>query len=733
MYFGTTVSAKGLGAYHSREEVTEKPGHWLGKAAKEIGLEGEVSPEDLRKVAHGKSPDGERLKIVRSDAKAGNELVFSVDKVWSVLALVGGDKRITEAFEMSVTETLTQMERIATEARIRTNGNDYREQTGNFIAANFNHLTTRPTKTASAMPLMHQHSIIFYSTICSDGNWRRLEGEQYFAKKRPQLVEFFQRRFIERLEEMDYKVTRKGTAIHCADIPESKVKAFSPRKEQIHADLKQWGKNPTAKQRRFSALKGRQPKSELSLPDLKKQWRQLADEQGIDFSQVRGFIETPEKFEPLSLGEASPFVHSDYKEYFNQADSTNDPKVLNRLLDTIELEQAINDIGIESDIDELTDSEIAELLRPEHLTEEQWQELVIESGISPEIASKTFKNLAPTTESGEESPAFRYVLETYLGELAGQSNQYATDQVSRIKDIYANLHHGGYWCRGSEGWGEVKANVPRIRYDSDKEVKYEPVLGVDKGITLPHSKNWDWDAVRNDPSIDLGITEGAKKAASTSSHGLLTIGLGGMTGGVKEGRLNHELEKFNWKGRNVKLILDKDPSHKLKTMRDAARELYKMAALLEYYGAKVQIGTIPGKLTQKVGIDDHLVAGRTLDDIKWQDPDTFVKESSYLAQKYKEHNERRLGRKKAKPRKVITLKPTGKKLVAGPSGKAVDILPSTQKVLDKRKLSAKEYFEGKDPQKGTKAKQKKVSGPTQPKTIKKPLKRKQTRYTGLEL
>ena len=67
-----------------------------------------------------------------------------------------------------------------------------------------------------------------------------------------------------------------------------------------------------------------------------------------------------------------------------------------------------------------------------------------------------------------------------------------------------------------------------------------------------------------------------------------------------------------------------------------------MGAVLEFYGADVTLGTLPGKLTEKVGLDDFFVAGRTWNEIKRQSVDEFARKSPYLAKKWKEHNEKRV-------------------------------------------------------------------------------------------
>lgn len=647
------VRPHGLGHYHSREDAAEKPGHWFGKGAKSIQLEGEVKTQDLRAVAFGKAPNGMLIKKKRSiyrnneyqnGHQAGNDAVFSPPKSVSILGLVGGDKRLEEAHQFAAEKTLSTIEEDCTIATIRTDGQRRKENTKNLIAATFDHTVTRPNDDGLPMPQIHRHTLIFNSTKCSDGKWRRLENEEYFKHQKKDLRRGYIQELGEQMKEMGYGVTytRDGLHFEVDGVTREQELAYSPRTKQMEQELGKSVDEASFKQRRYANLKTRKEKASIPLPKLQKKWKGMAKEKGLECNKVPGFQRTPKNI-PLQKRVALELS-------VIAIAHTIKAKVTDAYAKRFgELSQA--------DLDRVSDAEAMEMLRPKHISKEHWKELVIDSAIRPQIAAESFETLHPTLDDGTESPAFQYILEHYLGSLKGESGQYATKKVSDAKELYKNLHHGGLWCKGSGDWGELKSNVPRLRTKKGRDgkpklgkdgqpildpVKYEPVYKSEKGITLPRSKDWDWDDIRNDTSIPLGITEGAKKAASTSSQGLITVGLAGMTGGVKQGRLNPELEKFNWKGRKVYLVLDKDPSHKLQTLRDGARELYKMGALLDYYGADVVIGTIPGKLKEKVGLDDHFVKGRGLDDLKWRSLDDFAMNSPYLTKKYRDHNKARI-------------------------------------------------------------------------------------------
>ena len=83
--------------YYTRADAG-RSGAWFGKGADKLGLSGEVDPRVFEAVLKGFLPDGSRLGSDKREHRPGTDLTFSMPKSWSLLALVGGDKRILEAY-----------------------------------------------------------------------------------------------------------------------------------------------------------------------------------------------------------------------------------------------------------------------------------------------------------------------------------------------------------------------------------------------------------------------------------------------------------------------------------------------------------------------------------------------------------------------------------------------------------------------------------------------------------
>jgi len=156
------------------------------------------------------------------------------------------------------------------------------------------------------------------------------------------------------------------------------------------------------------------------------------------------------------------------------------------------------------------------------------------------------------------------------------------------------------------GYHTIKPAVPIKR--GDRESKY---LAPSKQPPQPYFPPGT-QAVLTEPTAELLITEGQKKALAADQHGFHCIGLLGVwnwkSGSAEE--LLPELRSVAWKGRNVRIAFDSDAVDK-KPVRDAETRL---AAGLTALGAIVKVVRLPGGPAQqdgsreKVGLDDFLVA-----------------------------------------------------------------------------------------------------------------------------
>lgn len=140
--------------------------------------------------------------------------------------------------------------------------------------------------------------------------------------------------------------------------------------------------------------------------------------------------------------------------------------------------------------------------------------------------------------------------------------------------------------------------------------KYLSVKGA-KGSPVFFPPGRDWNKVKQDVREDLIITEGELKAYTGSKSGPAVVGIGGvdMQAGLFECGIA-------WKTRRVFICFDKDAGYAAGTYKpDVGRALGKLATYLQRGGATVLVMHIPGEVDTKLGLDDYLNAGGSLNDL----------------------------------------------------------------------------------------------------------------------
>src|SRR5579863_5955535 len=156
-------------AYHKEEFANARDnyysegdrvrGEWHGKLAERWDLKGEVYEEHFARLANGQHPlTGGQLvqhrgameyvtdrgkEVKTMEHRAGWDATFSAPKSISLTALVGGDERVRAAHRESLDLALDELEKYV---QARIGGNHPAETTGKWIAAKFEHDSSRPVE-----------------------------------------------------------------------------------------------------------------------------------------------------------------------------------------------------------------------------------------------------------------------------------------------------------------------------------------------------------------------------------------------------------------------------------------------------------------------------------------------------------------------------------------------------------------------------------------------------------
>ena len=245
-------------------------------------------------------------------------------------------------------------------------------------------------------------------------------------------------------------------------------------------------------------------------------------------------------------------------------------------------------------IHSITRDEVAQLLSPEHLSM-----LRDESGISDEvIAARGYRTITDRDD---------------LAELGFASNQ------RRIPGLLLPLHS----TDADNALNIYRPDNPRIVENrrkkladgthSNRVIKYEVPRDAGTRVDCPPM----CQPKMADPSIELWITEGQKKADALVSRGLCVIALLGVWnwkgrnsfGGTT---LLADFDYIAWKERNVRLVFDSDVT----TKKGVRQALERLTEHLQRKGAHVTTVYLPHSGNGKTGVDDWLAEGHTIEELK---------------------------------------------------------------------------------------------------------------------
>ncbi|MGR7304939.1 conjugative transfer relaxase/helicase TraI [Klebsiella aerogenes] len=290
--FSQVKSAGSAGNYYTEKDNYYVTGsmeeRWQGKGAEALGLEGKVDKQVFTELLQGKLPDGSDLTRMQDGVnkhRPGYDLTFSAPKSVSMLAMLGGDKRLIDAHNRAVTVALNQVEALAG-TRVQKDGVSETVLTGNLIIARFNHDTSRAQE-----PQIHTHSVVINATQNGD-KWQTLAsdtvGKTGFSENllanRIALGKIYQSTLRADVEAMGYKTVEAGKhgMWEMRDVP---VEAFSTRSQELREAA---GPDASLKSRDVAALDTRRSKEAIDPAEKMVEWMNTLKETGFD---IRGYRE----------------------------------------------------------------------------------------------------------------------------------------------------------------------------------------------------------------------------------------------------------------------------------------------------------------------------------------------------------------------------------------------------------------------------------------------------------
>jgi len=304
----TVRSAGGAASYFAADNYYTREqgqGEWFGKGAEALGLTGKVDPRTFEALLHGKLPDGSRVGR-EGIHRAGIDLTFSMPKSWSLIALVGGDRRIVEAYGEAVKATLAWAEKNAAQARVDTGSRQRLVQTGNLVIGLFEHDTSRAQE-----PQSHFHAVVANVTQTANGEWRALRNDKLWSLN-TLLNTMTMAHFRMSVEALGYRVgdRSKHGNFEAAGIARNVVMAFSTRRQQILEKIAGMASR-TPEAFHAATLMTRENKAPVEdRAALYAGWRETAAAVGLDLAAVRAEADARLAIEPGIRGRVMGTVGS---------------------------------------------------------------------------------------------------------------------------------------------------------------------------------------------------------------------------------------------------------------------------------------------------------------------------------------------------------------------------------------------------------------------------------------
>ena len=301
------LSAAQAHSYHQQEfsnsqdnyytEGERVRGEWHGKLAEQWGLKGEVQEEHFARLADGQHPitaadlvrhrpgyeylNSQGQTIHTMEHRAGWDATFSAPKSVSLTALVGADERVRVAHREAVNVALDELERYV---QARIGGNHQPETTGRWVAAKFEHDSSRPVD-GYAAPQLHTHVVIFNVTERENGDTRALQPHELYRSQQ-YATAVYRTELALRLKQLGYEIEQspKG-APEIKGYTQQYLEASSPRRQQIKEHLSQQGIRG-AEAAEIAAHRTRDAKLDITHEEMQRRHREMAVQYGNQAERV---------------------------------------------------------------------------------------------------------------------------------------------------------------------------------------------------------------------------------------------------------------------------------------------------------------------------------------------------------------------------------------------------------------------------------------------------------------
>ena len=290
--------AKGLNYYLKDNYYTKDGGiensDWFGRGAKLVGLSGKIDSKNYSNLLAGKLPGGLEMRTLIKETKdrksrAATDVTFSAPKSVSLKALLDHDDAMVEAHKKAVARALGVLEQRYITSRVGSNSERHLEYSGNMIACQFHHDTSRAMD-----PGLHTHNLIMNGTLTKSG-WRSVFDDT-FRNRSKDIGIIYQNELAREVLRLGYDIDRNSNGtFELKGYSRDQILHYLKRHSEIRGEIERQGYT-TKKQERAAVLKTRSKKVYLLERNLLwSRHRAEGEKIGLDAPGAKGF---DAEFEP---------------------------------------------------------------------------------------------------------------------------------------------------------------------------------------------------------------------------------------------------------------------------------------------------------------------------------------------------------------------------------------------------------------------------------------------------
>ena len=251
----------------------EDPGHWAGKGAKLLGLNGPVTEEALRNLFEGYSPDGQ-AKLVQNAGSPNRQraidMVVTPPKSVSVYWAMAEPAEKATLLRLHHEAVEAAREYLEEQAGLTRRGQGGKKiESAAMIFACFDHYTSRAND-----PNLHTHLLILNVVVREDGTTGTLHNEGLFDH-RAQADMIYKVHFsLGLMLEMGLRVEEEGPAFRIAEVPKEVCDVFSKRRAEILEYMEEHNLSGAAAAS-ISAVATRPAKQHIPREQLLAEWHRI--------------------------------------------------------------------------------------------------------------------------------------------------------------------------------------------------------------------------------------------------------------------------------------------------------------------------------------------------------------------------------------------------------------------------------------------------------------------------